>query len=98
MEATFSEGRDVSDHGVLASLAESAGLDGDAARKVLESNRYAEDVRAAERHWWTRGIHSVPAIVVDGHYLISGAQPPEAIEEALRKVAASKTQGRHPAP
>jgi predicted DsbA family dithiol-disulfide isomerase len=30
----------------------------------------------------------VPAIVIDGRYLISGGQPPEAFERALRQIAA----------
>ena len=34
------------------------------------------------------GINSVPAIVIDGRYLISGGQPPEAFERALRQIVA----------
>lgn len=87
-EAYFSEGRDPSDHGVLVAAAEKAGLDGAAAREVLDSGRYAEDVRAAEQLWQSRGINSVPAVVVNDRYLISGGQPPEAFEQALRQIAA----------
>ncbi len=87
-EAYFTDQQVMSDHDVLVAAAEKAGLDGAAAREVLESVRYAEDVRAAEQLWQSRGIQSVPAIVIDDRYLISGGQPPEAFEQALRQIAA----------
>jgi len=87
-DAYFSHGQDPSDHQVLVSAAEKAGLDGDSAREVLASGRYADEVRAAEQLWRARGINAVPAVVVDGRYLISGGQPPEAFERALREIAA----------
>jgi predicted DsbA family dithiol-disulfide isomerase len=88
LEANFTEGLDVSDPEVLIAAAERAGLDGEAAREVLASGRYAAEVRDAERLWQSRGINSVPAIVIDNRYLISGGQPPEAFEQALRRIAA----------
>ena len=88
--AYFTDGQDVSNHEVLVASAEKAGLDGTTAREVLASGRYAEDVRAAEGLWQSRGVHSVPAVVVDDHYLISGGQPPEVFEQALRRIAGEK--------
>ena len=46
------------------------------AQAVPTSDRYA-DVRQAEQIWQSRGIRSVPAIVINDRYLISGGQPPE---------------------
>jgi len=86
--AYFTEGQDVSSHEVLAAAAEQAGLDSTAARQVLSSGRYAEETRQAEELWRSRGVNSVPAIVVDDRYLISGGQPPEVFEQALRQIAA----------
>lgn len=86
-KAYFTDGANVSNADVLVSAAQSAGLDGAEAREVLQSGRYAEEVRSAERLWQSRGIHSVPAIVVNGTWLISGGQPPEAFETALRNIA-----------
>lgn len=88
LDANFTQGLDVSDPEVLIAAAERAGLDGDAAREVLASGRYTAEVRDAERLWQSRGINSVPAIVIDDRYLISGGQPPEAFEQALRRIAA----------
>jgi predicted DsbA family dithiol-disulfide isomerase len=45
-------------------------------------------VRERERHWQQLGIHSVPAVIVNDRHLISGGQPPEVFEQALRQIAA----------
>ncbi|MDB5707843.1 MAG: oxidoreductase [Sphingomonas bacterium] len=87
-EAYFTKGENPSDHAVLARIAEEVGLDGDAAREILASGRYAEEVRSAEKLWQSRGISSVPAIVINDRYLISGGQPADAFEQALRDIAA----------
>jgi predicted DsbA family dithiol-disulfide isomerase len=87
-EAYFTNGRNPSDHQVLLDAAEAAGLDVDAAREVLSSGRYAEEVRAAEHSWRSRGISSVPAIIFNERFLVSGGQPPEAFVQAVRNVVA----------
>lgn len=88
LEAYFGRGENVEDHGVLVAAALSAGLDAEAARDVLASGRYADEVRAAERDWLEKGINSVPAVVIDGRYLISGGQPAETFEQAIRQIMA----------
>lgn len=85
--ANFTDNADVSDPEVLVAAATTAGLDADAARDVLASGRFGDEVRAAEQLWQSRGIHSVPAIVIEGKWLISGGQPPEVFERALREIA-----------
>ncbi len=86
-EAYFTHGRDISDPAVLADVASAAGLDGQAAAEVLSSGRYAHAVREAEGAWRQAGISSVPAVVINDRYLISGGQPPAYFEQALRKIA-----------
>jgi predicted DsbA family dithiol-disulfide isomerase len=86
-EAYFTDGQNPGDPDVLVAAARKAGLDGAAAAEVLSSGRYAEEVRAAEQQWQAAGINSVPAIVINQRYLISGGQPPEKFEEALRAIA-----------
>lgn len=86
--ANFTEGADVSDAAVLVAAAAAAGLDPEQAREVLTSGRYAEQVREAEQLWLSRDINSVPGIVINGQWLISGGQPPEMFEQALRQIAA----------
>jgi predicted DsbA family dithiol-disulfide isomerase len=91
-KANFTDGMNVSDHGVLVDAAVVAGLDGDGAREILASGRYAEEVRGAEREWISHGIRSVPAIVINRTWLISGGQPAGAFEQALRGIAAELGQ------
>jgi predicted DsbA family dithiol-disulfide isomerase len=86
-KANFGSNADVSDPEVLVSAAVTAGLAADEAREVLMTNRYADDVRRTEQLWLSRGIHAVPALVINGQWLIAGAQPPESIEKNLRQIA-----------
>lgn len=86
-EAYFTKGENPGAHDVLLRVAGEVGLDQDAARQVLESNTYADEVRQAEYYWQRAGIRSVPAIVINERHLISGGQPPEVFEQALRKIA-----------
>jgi predicted DsbA family dithiol-disulfide isomerase len=55
---------------------------------VLTSGQYAQEVRDAERRWQAAGVNSVPAVVINDRYLISGGQPPEYFEQALRQIVA----------
>ena len=88
LTAYFTDGLNIGDHAVLVAKAEQAGLDPKAAREVLDSGRYAEDVRQEEQSWVNAGINSVPAVIINRQYLISGGQPPEVFEESLRQIAA----------
>jgi predicted DsbA family dithiol-disulfide isomerase len=86
-EAYFTQGENPSDHELLVRVAAEAGLDREQARAVLESNAYADEVRQREYYWQRAGIRSVPAIVINERHLISGGQPPEVFEQALRQLA-----------
>lgn len=83
----FTEGRTMTDADVLADAAAAAGLDRARAVEVLADDLYAAEVRAAEALWVSRGINGVPAVVVEGKWLISGGQPAGVFEEALRGMA-----------
>jgi predicted DsbA family dithiol-disulfide isomerase len=87
LRAYFTEARNVADPEVLVAAAQQAGLDPQEARAILASDRYAAEVRQEEQAWLAAGISSVPAIVVNRKYLISGGQPPEVFEANLREMA-----------
>jgi predicted DsbA family dithiol-disulfide isomerase len=72
---------------VLLRAAAQAGLDVERARTVIESGAYADEVRAAQRHWQQLGISAVPSVIIDERHLIQGGQPPEVFERALRQLA-----------
>jgi predicted DsbA family dithiol-disulfide isomerase len=93
LQAYHGEGRNPGDPAVLLDLVGSLGLDVPAASEVLASGRYADEVRAAERHWQQAGISSVPAVIINDRHLISGGQPPEVFEQALRQIAAEDAAG-----
>ncbi|MFK2872614.1 DsbA family oxidoreductase [Dyella lipolytica] len=92
LQAYFGEGENVSSHEVLARVAGEVGLDEAKAREVLDSGRYADDVRDQERYYQEQGIRAVPSVIINGRYLIQGGQPPEVFEQTLRQIA-SEAQG-----
>jgi len=91
--AYFTDQENVADHEVLVRIATDIGLDPAQARQVLETDAYADEVRAQEQRYQQAGIHSVPATIVDGKWLIPGGQPPETFEGALREIAATPRTG-----
>ena len=84
----FTEGESPASHEVLIRLASEVGLDGARAREILSSDTYAEDVRERERFYLDNGIHAVPAVIINDRFLISGGQPVDVFERALRQAAA----------
>ena len=86
--AYFTDGQDPSSHEVLVRVAGEVGLNPDAARELLASDRYATEVRERAQFYQQQGIHSVPAIIINDRHLISGGQPVEVFEQALRQIAA----------
>lgn len=92
LRAYFSEGRDVSDRDTLVDIATGAGLPGGRAREILESDAFAEEVRIGEQFFQSHGIRAVPAIIIERKHLVSGGQPPEVFEQALRQIAAEQRQ------
>jgi predicted DsbA family dithiol-disulfide isomerase len=86
LEAYFTRCEDPSNHEVLLRTAESVGLDRERAAIILGSNEYAEDVRTREQFFQRAGVKSVPAIIINQRHLISGGQPPEVFERALREI------------
>jgi len=90
LKAYHGQGRNPGAHAVLLELAADVGLNAERAREVLERGEFAEEVRKAERFWQELGINGVPAVIVDRKHLISGGQPHEVFEQALRQIAAEK--------
>jgi predicted DsbA family dithiol-disulfide isomerase len=90
LKAYFTDGLDPSDPETLVRLADDAGLDAARAREILAGDAYADAVRERERLYTDAGIHSVPAIVLNDRHLISGGQPVEVFERALRQIAGAQ--------
>jgi len=92
LQAYFTDGKNIADREVLATLAGQVGLDSTEASEILASDRFAQEVKDEEALWAQRGISSVPAVVVNDRYLISGGQPLEVFEEQLRAILAGGEQ------
>ena len=84
-DAHFQQRRNVSDPAVLVDVARSVGLEPDAA--ALDGPALGDRVRAEEQAAWDMNVSGVPAMVVNGKFLIPGAQEPEVYANALRRVA-----------
>lgn len=87
LRAYFTDCDDVSAQVNLIRIAEDAGLEADRARQILESGEFTEEVRKREQYYLDNGIHSVPAVIINDRHLISGGQPVEVFENALRQIA-----------
>jgi predicted DsbA family dithiol-disulfide isomerase len=86
--AYFTQGQDISHHETLIGIASSVGLSEDQAGVVLSSNLYASEVHEREYYFTSRGIHSVPVVVLNGRQIITGAQSADYYEQALRRIIA----------
>jgi predicted DsbA family dithiol-disulfide isomerase len=84
----FTEGGNPGDTDALLNAAEKAGLPAAEARKILESNQFAEEVRAEEAKILAMDISSVPTFMINDKYKITGGQPVDNFVEMLQKIAA----------
>jgi predicted DsbA family dithiol-disulfide isomerase len=85
LRAHFTEGEAIGDPAVLAGLAVDAGLPAAEVDDVLAGDRYADAVRADERHAGALGATAVPFFVIDETYGVAGAQPPEVFLDVLER-------------
>ncbi len=87
LRAYFTDGLDVSDHANLLDIANAVGLPGERAQAILASDEFAAAVRADEQRYQGNGINAVPAVIINQRHLVSGGQPVEVFENALRQIA-----------
>jgi len=88
-KAYFVDGRNIGDPEVLVELAQAAGLDGEAARAVLNGRTFKD---AVDEDWnWSRsvGVTGVPTFVA-GRSGVVGAQPYEVLKQLLETAGARK--------
>lgn len=97
LEAYHGRAENVSDAEVLVRACLAVGLDEARAREILGGDAYALAVRQNELQWQQAGISSVPAVIVNRQYLISGGQPVAVYVDALRRIASETTAAADPA-
>lgn len=84
--AYFTDQANISDDAVLLDAVESAGLDREEAVLVLKDQRFAGQVRAEENYWAEQNITGVPAFIINGKYMIPGAQDAATFGRVLERV------------
>lgn len=89
-DAHFQQRRNVSDPEVLVDVAMAVGLDPAGARAALDDEALGLIVHREEAAAYDLNISGVPAMVVQGKYLIPGAQEPEVYVSVLRRVVAKE--------
>lgn len=85
--AYFTQGENPGAHEVLLRVAGDVGLDVTRAAEILAGDEYAQDVREREQFFQAQGINAVPAVIVNGKFLIQGGQPAAVFEQALREIS-----------
>ncbi len=89
-DAYFTKNLELADREVLKKIAVECGLNEKEVEKVLDGEKYSEEVRRDEYEATVNGIHGVPYFVIDGKYSLSGAQPVEVIKQAIEDVVAEE--------
>jgi predicted DsbA family dithiol-disulfide isomerase len=89
LRAYFSEGLPISDPNTLVAIGSELGIPGDEVRAMLESDTYADEVRADQRRAAAFGIRGVPFFVIDEQYGVSGAQASAVFLDALEQAWAA---------
>ena len=88
-QAYFVDARNISDPGVLVEIAESVGLDGAAAREVIETRSFEAAIDADWEKLRQYGVTGVPTYVADAKGGV-GAQPYEVLEQLMDAAGAQK--------
>ncbi|MGZ3270718.1 MAG: DsbA family oxidoreductase [Croceibacterium sp.] len=86
--AHFQQRRRIGEREVLLDIAEEQRFDRAEAAAALDEEALSIATRMEEKRGLEMGINSVPSFIVNGRYLIPGAQEPEVYAATLRKVAA----------
>jgi predicted DsbA family dithiol-disulfide isomerase len=87
--AYFVDARNIGDADILVEIAESVGLDGAEARKVLEERRFSDAVDADWQKSAAYGVTGVPTFVA-ARYGVVGAQPYETLAQLVERAGAAK--------
>jgi predicted DsbA family dithiol-disulfide isomerase len=86
--AYFTEGLLLSDHQVLSSLASEVSVED--AESLWTSDLYAGEVRSDEARAMELGITGVPSLLIDGKFMVVGAQGSDHILEVLNRAQARR--------
>jgi predicted DsbA family dithiol-disulfide isomerase len=85
LQGVFSEGIDVEDEDSLLKLLKEVGVDLSDFKAQREKGVFSAQIQRDEDEAGKLGINSIPHIIIDGKYTVSGAQSPEYFLDLLQK-------------
>jgi predicted DsbA family dithiol-disulfide isomerase len=89
--AFFSQSRDIGNNETLAEIAGEVGLDTSVVQDLLTSDRDEKAVWDEEVFYRKLGVSGVPTYIFNGQFVVSGAQSPQTLADALREAANTPT-------
>lgn len=90
--AFFSEQKDVSDREILKQELVSVGLDPEEGMRWLNDVQRRNSIRSSEKQWQKMGVSSVPTVIFNREYGVSGAHPVEGYKQILAELIAQANQ------
>ena len=84
--AYWQRANNIDDMDILATIAESAGLDRAAFLSATQDQDYEAQVEADIEEAYQYGLTGVPALIFNQRYLVSGAQPYEILRQVVEKL------------
>jgi len=94
MELYFTEGADLTDPDTLIDAAAECGMDSNLVRRLLASDADVDRVESEANAAKEAGIDGVPCFVFGGRVIVTGAQSPEYLANAIRRTAAGPSRVR----
>lgn len=92
-QRNFEAGEDISDAGVLTSVAAEVGMDAEVTARLLAGDADRAEVQAEAEAAREMGVTGVPTFIIGGRYAVSGAQPPDLWERLMSELDAAGAQG-----
>jgi len=91
MRSYWSDARDISNISVLADCAGEVGLDRALFEAALDDPVFDRLVQADVEQAHAYGINSVPALIFNDKYLVSGAQPADVLRQVVERIVQEST-------
>jgi len=94
MDLYFAEGADLTDTDTLVQAAIDCGMDGELVRRLLASDAEVDRIEGEANAAKEAGIDGVPCFVFGGSVIVTGAQSPEYLANAIERTAGRHTRLR----
>ncbi len=92
MDLYFTEGADLSDPNTLIAAAVDCGMEGDLVRRLLGSDADVDRVENEANNAKEAGIDGVPCFIFGGRIVVTGAQSPEYLANAIARAAGNEAR------